>query len=76
MDGGKGNAGNGPISLSSVGFSSGLLLTLEDRLVGALDPKSESALDVLEPVVLDPTLDAVFLLLEARTPASIASAIW
>jgi len=43
-------------------------LVLEDLLVGALDPESESALEVLEPVVLDPVLDAVFALtLDART---------
>ena len=77
IDGGKGNTGNVSMPPSPVALSSGLFLTLEERLVGALDPESESPLDVFEPVVLDPTLDAVSrLFLEARAPASIAFAIW
>lgn len=62
IPGGRGNAGNGFISLSSVGLRCGLLLALEDWLVGALEPESESALDVLERAVLDPVLEIVCVL--------------
>lgn len=62
IDGGKTSGGNGFISLSPVfGRRFGLFLVLDERLVGALDPDSESV-DVLEPVVLDPVLEMVFVL--------------
>jgi hypothetical protein len=75
MGGGIVRGGNDFISFSSLASRVGLLgLGLEDRLVGALDPLSDSVLEVLPDVVLDPVLDAVFLLpLEARAWAVIIS---
>lgn len=60
---GRASGGNGFISLSSyLDPMTGLVLALDDLLVGALDPESDSELEVLKPEALDPVLEVVFVL--------------
>lgn len=54
--------GKGLISSSYFEARFGLGLGLDDLLVGALDPESDSELEVLNPDALDPVLEMVFVL--------------